>query len=144
VILHAWSVFCSDSSIDKDTNNISLFSVLEELKVVTPLEPPRDAALPLRGHVVSLWYRAGTNEPEAAEARYILKAGGSEVAILGSYTLDLTRPRLRTRVVIQALPIWQSAFYQIAVEYRHTDEDWILATELPLEVTVSIESQATD
>ena len=40
MIEHAWSVLCTRSVTDRESNNISLFEVIEQISTVGPAPPP--------------------------------------------------------------------------------------------------------
>ncbi len=71
MIRHVWSVLCTKSSIDSDTNNISLFEILEQIQVSQFPEPAGDAitVVPMPVELVSLWTREPVGEPQQGECR---------------------------------------------------------------------------
>jgi hypothetical protein len=138
MIEHVWSVLCSDSVIDRSTNNVSIFNVLEQIQAVTPREPEEGVTLPIRAQVVSLWHRVGTSQPEVGEARVVLQGPDEQVILRDAHVLELTKSRLRTRLLINGLPIRSSASYAVVVEYRQGEGSWNVATKLPLEVEFSV------
>ena len=53
MIHHVWTVLCSRALIDRDSNNISIHNVLEQLNIAAPPQP--DLALNIHFEILSLW-----------------------------------------------------------------------------------------
>jgi len=136
MIRHVWTVLCSSASIDRDTNNISLFEVIEQLNVQGDVREP--VIVPRPFEIVSLWTRIPLDQPARREARYRLRTpGGRDIPVV-TQELDLRQyRRLRTRSRLPALPVDQAGLYSFVVEYREQDRDWSPAAEVPLDVQVS-------
>ena len=84
MIRHIWSVLCSQSVIDAQSNNVSLFNVIEQLTVVmkkTIIPEGKIPLLPISLELVTLWERGE------------LEQGGSR-AMWRSTSLDPTGKRL--------------------------------------------------
>jgi hypothetical protein len=142
MIDHVWSVLCSSSSVDRDSNNISLFNIVEQLTVEAIGPPPDDAGLPLRMEVVSLWVRRNPEVPARAVARVVLESPGRQPKILPELDLDLTaHERLRTVARFDGLPISASGRHYMVVEYQaSTDSPWQEAARIPLQVAIHFET----
>src|SRR2546422_481332 len=99
MIKHIWSVFCSRSIIEGDSNNVSLITVLEELQLTPP--PGGGAAagvVGLRCELVILWSREPLEGAFGGRGRVRLLAPDKTELFSGSHTINLMQvPRLRNR-----------------------------------------------
>ncbi len=103
MIDHVWSVLCRRSSIDRETNNISLFDVVEQLQLFEGSEVPSSVAGPFE--IVSLWTRSA--EPTRGEAQISLRGPSGRLLIpplLQEIDLREAR-RLRARQRLSLIPI---------------------------------------
>lgn len=88
MIDHVWSILCGKSTTDRETNNLSLFEVIEQINVLGPLpEPAAKMALPMPFELVSLWCRANPGEPEESTARIKLLAPNNAETLTQSFLL---------------------------------------------------------
>src|SRR3989338_5214550 len=63
MINHLWSIACSRTSVDRESNNISLFEVLEQLTLSGgPIQPGKKGVVPILFEIVSLWTKEHENE----------------------------------------------------------------------------------
>ncbi len=135
MINHVWTILCSQSVIDKDTNNISLQNVLEQLNISGPIPSDKDPALlPLRLELVSLWERI-PNDKEA-RGRYQVLINSPSGATLSSLESDIdlsfyTRTRSRGR--INGLQVPESGRYAFRILLIEPgDDDWRQVADIPL------------
>ena len=145
-----WALLCNGISIDRETNNISLFNVIEQVKATTVFATADQAGAPSETttdllHVVSalsmrfvtLWARTDPDTPESGEGRPKLVLPSGEAAMTNSYKIDLTKFK-RTRVIsnLPGFPSRGSGQYVLAVEWEQAKGDWQTLFELPIEVDV--------
>ena len=138
MIRHLWSVICASSAIDKDENKLSLFDVTEQITLLEPITEP--GVIPFQLHFVSLWRRADLAHEAKSMARIrLLAPSGEQVGKTQEYTIDLTKfLRLRQRVIFRALPVRSEGTYEFVVEFLGANDEWELATRIPLEVVVKL------
>ncbi len=136
MIRHVWTVLCGKSSIDRETNNISLFEVVEQLQVGGWAGEPADVPIPLE--LVTLWSRVQPDKPSRGEARIILETPGGHRGISQSHAVDLRKyHRVRNRARIPTIRIEGSGVYSFVVELRQQDkEEWLEVAKIPVEVQV--------
>lgn len=136
-----WAVLCQNSVIDKATNTISLFNVVEEIQVAP--QPPQEPLIPPaagRGasivfQLVTLWGRSNEDAPEQGRGRLRLVLPDGESTITGEYEVDLAKfLRLRHITQIATLPIRNEGIYKFVVESKEGDSDWSIKFEVPLRV----------
>lgn len=136
MIEHVWTVLCTRSSVDKETNNISIFEVIEQLTIKDNAGKPGLAPGPFE--IVSLWSRTAADEPSRGEARLLFQTPGGRTSISQTHEIDLRQyRRLRSRHRIPAIPIDGPGLYTLVVEFRQLDqEEWVQVVKIPLEVRV--------
>jgi hypothetical protein len=155
-----WAILCNSSSVDRDSNTISLFNVIEELQLAAP--PPevddQPAGLPEIGdqpgaapanvlygpmELVILFVRTESEVPERHVARVDIRPPDSQVtARTGTFEVDLSHfKRLRHRSHLPGIPMATEGSvegtYTFRIELRAEDDSWQSAYEFPLEVSVS-------
>jgi hypothetical protein len=136
-----WSVLCQAISIDRFSNAVSLFNVLEEITYTPqgPLPDPLPALLyiPLNAQVASLWTRDDLDTPEVGRARLRLvspSGPGPDLKEGGEYEVDLTvAKRHRQVATVATLPWTENGLYYFLVE-RQAEAHWEEVGRLPLEV----------
>jgi hypothetical protein len=144
MIRHVWTVFCSSSAIDKDTNQVSLFDIIEKINVELVGAPPpgEKVVVPSRFQVVTLWSRAQPNEPEAGSGRLRLMAPGGQELLKSENDIDLTEYGLRrVRVNLAGMPFVGNGQYRFVVDQRVNDE-WKMVAEVPIQFEVQIQLPA--
>jgi hypothetical protein len=111
-----WSVLCRSSSVDRDTNNISLFEVIEEMRIVTQSDEGTEGIAPLQCELLTLWRRSDSSVPEVVNQKVEITAPSGE-RIAGAETpIDLsTHVRSRIRIKIEALAIRGAGTYWFAI-----------------------------
>lgn len=139
MIRHVWSVICGKSAIDRETNNISLFEVIERIEFTFTGSGEFPPGAPFNLELVTLWARQDPNTPAEAQMRVrLLAPDGRELSALPPFRLDLlTASRMRQRTRIQGILLAGSGWYDLEVAYRVTNGgDWIVATRVPLEIVL--------
>jgi hypothetical protein len=137
MINHIWTVLCSRSIIDSETNNITLFEVLEQLTLAGP-PLAREIAIPLHFEVVSLWSRARDDQPSRGRARLLLITPSGTVVKNQEYDIDLSvYSRSRTRVRVIGLPVPEAGHHQFCVQLRVEEEtEWRDVAKIPLQIVL--------
>ncbi len=138
---HMWAILCRSVSIDKDSNNISLFNVVEQLglppEILAKSEEKEQrilAAIELAFVVATS--RSDPDEPESIAVRVtILAPDGSELG-QSDFTSDLTAVvRNRAKLAIEGMPLKGVGTYQFRVEYQDVGtQEWTEVAELPLQI----------
>jgi hypothetical protein len=139
MIRHVWSVLCSKSTIDRETNNISLIEVLEQLEVtVRSMGPTPPPGVPLTAELVTLWAREDPSRPTSGRGRSrLLDPQDNELGAF-EYEIDLdTAPRHRSQGRIQGLRLAGNGWYNWEVAFRLGDTDpWTIVSRVPVEISV--------
>jgi hypothetical protein len=134
LIDHVWTVVCSRSVIDRDTNNISIQNVLEQITVSAPPRP--GATIPIEVEVVSLWTKTDPAVPHRGKARITLLSPSGQALRTAELEIDLSvYERYRTRNRLQGLPVAESGRHVFRVEVREAGaEVWRLVAAIPLQI----------
>lgn len=135
MINHAWSVLCSKSAIDRETNTLNLFDVIEQI-TGKDVNLPSTAPLPLE--LVSLWTRADLNRGARGQARLIVLEPNTNQREPKELSIDLTEfHRLRTRLRMGGFRITERGQYIFRVDLRVEGQDeWREVARVPLEVVL--------
>ena len=130
-----WSVICSKSIIDKDTNVISLIESLERVLFSTQEDVK---VLGLSFHVVSFWVRSRPDEPERALSRVVVQSPEGELLLDDTPELEINlvdHQRFRTVMRFQVLPYAGNGIYQFIIQSRASEADeWKDEAAVPLEI----------
>lgn len=140
MIDHIWSVLCSRSTIDTESNNVSLFNVIEQINPVGLPEGAR-GLLPMEVEIVSLWVR--DDVPGRGFTRVVIETPSSSVEPSAEGMIDLsseTIKRFRTRQRLLGVPFEGHGQYWFRVEFR-TEEatEWITVARIPVEMAHVVE-----
>ena len=136
-----WAVLCQNSVIDRATNAMSLFNVIEEIQVTPqppqePLIPPAAGqGVPIVFQLVTLWVRSNQDAPEQGRGRRRLVLPDGESIITSEHEVDLSKfLRLRHITQIATLPIRNEGIYKFVIEGKEGSSDWSNKFEVPLRV----------
>lgn len=134
MIDHVWTVVCSRAVIDRESNNVSLQNIIEQINIKG--EPIPDTAVAIQLEVVTLWARANTDGPSRGSTHLTLLSPSGKA--LGSFEseVDLSEyQRFRTRTHFQALPVTESGRYNFRVELQNEGEsEWHQVAMVPVEI----------
>lgn len=126
---------CVGSALDADSNNISLFHVLEQAQAVAPI--PEKPVLPGETHVY--FQLSPEDYGMAFELRILALTMGGEEVLFASEPLPWSsdKPRMRLRMRGIGMPS-RAGLYEYRVEWRRIgSESWHReAASFPLEMTV--------
>jgi hypothetical protein len=121
------------SSVDQQSNNMSLFSLVEQINVPPGFPPPPDTKIPLEVHA---YFRFQPHElGQNIELRFVLRASTGLETSGETITHRIASPRIRMRAM--GLPVPPVlGHYDLAVDFRIGDApEW---TRDPLTWPVAI------
>jgi len=142
---HLWSLICQQAITNKDSNNLTLVEVLEEIKYLPSADPEaqemiRNAiregrfSLPIQIFFVSTWIRSDLEKPERSEQQLVIKAPNGERLPPTTSFVDLhDYIRIRSVAVVSTLPLKGDGIYQFVVSHRVNDE-WQEDASIPLTI----------
>jgi len=146
MIEHIWSVLCTQSFIDAESNNISLIGILEEIHLTKrPSSPKRQKertkgkpAFPIVMEWVTLWERTPGESANLVPVRDIVSAPSGEILVQEEYNVDFGKHnRMRWRRKFLGLPQGGPGRYQFSRQIKDEETNtWKSVSSLPLEVFV--------
>lgn len=144
MIKHIWSVLCRESLINKDDNNITLQSILEQLNVSIKSKDDsgtkkQSINVPIGYEVVSLWVKEeNSDEPKAQVEITLLDPTRKELHRV-EQTLFFVKPykRMRSRFKIAGFLITGSGVYTFRVGIKEEGNRLFkVVSEIPVEVNI--------
>jgi hypothetical protein len=110
----------SSSSVDQQSNNVSLFNVVEQVNLPRGVEPPPGALLPIEIHAYFQLEPGELNQ--RLEVRFALVADTGLEALTDAFPHKSATSRYRTRTMGVPVPPVPGN-YQVRVDYRHAGGD---------------------
>ncbi len=115
-------IACGGSSLDQNSNNFSLFNLVEQINVPPNAPPPPNGLIPLEVH--AYWRVGGDEIGTDYEARFVLVAESGLETPSEVFKFRSITPRFRTRSFGMPLPPVVGA-YELRVDWREvTNETW--------------------
>jgi len=140
-----WAVLCSQSSIDQETNNISLIEVLERIVVEATPPDQESIMIPITSVLVALSTRSILDQPAQGEGRIRLTSPTGDLIRTVEFPIDLTaHTRTRSRLKAFGLEIRSAGYYYFNVDLRQEgQDDWQQVAQIPLEVAFVAQQEQT-
>jgi hypothetical protein len=105
----------SSSSVDQQSNNVSLFNVVEQINLPRGVEPPPGALLPMEIHA---YFQLDPSElNQRLEVRFALVGSSGLEALTDPYTHKSSTLRYRTRTMGMPVPPIEGT-YVLRVDWR--------------------------
>ena len=144
-LAHVWSVLCRSSSIDIDSNLISLFDVIENVEVVPTerINPRPDGAVSvsIESEIVTLWERKNSDDRDISEQVFLrLVDPQGKVLKESVFLLDIKRgfKRMRFRLKINGIVVTTAGEYRFKLYLKEeSGEQKYEVASLPLDVGFS-------
>lgn len=129
-IKHAWSILCSGFSIDRSSNNATLFNVIEQINVprsnlIKVSSSDKDeVAIPIDISLVSSWHKIGTISV-SADIRVEISDPVGNKRELENYHVDMPDDVHRVRLLAswQGIRASVSGKYVFSLFVREMDSD---------------------
>ena len=149
MIKHAWSVLCQKTVIDNDSNNISLFDVIEQLgvnvEVKDPKKVPKKINIPIDYEVVSLWLTLKREKTLNADIKVTIVDPNQEKVEVFQQKLKILPKfkRMRSRLRVKGLVVEKPGDFTFKVEIKEENEkEFRLVAELPLEINLTKQTKS--
>jgi hypothetical protein len=142
MIEHIWSVLCAHSIIDRETNNVSLIEVVEEVTVQAPIPPGPEGKPPLltiTPTIVTLWRREPEDQPTKGRGRMLILAPyQNKPKQISVYEIDLSEKlRLRLYGTLPGIPFRGPGTYRFVIQLQDEGEqEWKEVTSIPLRIVM--------
>jgi hypothetical protein len=143
MIRHIWSVLCSKVAIDRSSNNISLFEVIEAAQLISTVEINFPANVPYDGTFVTLWAREQPNVPTTVQARMRFLAPTGQELIVHQSPIDLqATSRSRHIVNLNGLRVGGPGIHEFEVSWRQNDQDdWHRVASIPVDLSFAVQPE---
>lgn len=126
---------CAGSSVDQQSNNATLFNLVEQINVPPNAPPPPGNVIPLEIHVY--WQFDGPEVGQDFEMRLVMVAKSSTLETSGDAIAHRAlSPRLRTRLIGLPFPPVAGS-YELCVDWRRAGEEQWRRQDLRWPVTIS-------
>ena len=142
---HVWSVLCSKTLIDKNSNNTSLIEIVEAVSVdAEPIHIESKDDVPrvqASYDFVTLWTRDDPDVPETGVVtRLIVKMPNGWKLSVGEQVFDLENStRMRVNRVLSTIPIQGPGVHELVIQRQKTlksgKKRWYSEASIPLEVS---------
>ncbi len=137
---HIWSLICEKSSIDSETNNISIFNCIEEIEIIVDKSkmPQKNILLiPISFQLLSLW---DLNKEKNLELKIdILDPDNKTVHSLNPiFSINENFKRFRSKVNFEGMPISKNGRHTIRIS-RKLEPDlnkYKNEVEIPLDINI--------
>ena len=135
-----WSIIAESSAVDRETNRVSLFNILEEAHLLDPPDRSDDPdivpAVPAKYVVVTLFGRTTADEAETRQARLVVAMpDGKVVESDPLINVDLeTARRHRSVVNLTAIPLGGQGEYRFLIQEPDENGGWRSMFEVPLHI----------
>ena len=142
-IKNLWSIICRSSSIDRDTNVLSLLDVVEEITITSDLNSGgiKDSdIIPIPFEFVTMWHRSEIVEKELSINTKITVVGpNGKENVMGPIMLKFEngKPNMRLRVKVNGISFNGFGSYKFKVSMEEKGK-FIEVQEIPLEIKPSI------
>ena len=136
-----WAIICQSSAVDQETNNVSLFNLLEQVHVP---EPPTGGeanepfpVAPISFSIVALLSRTNLSMGESGKGRIRIEFPSDAAPdLLPDFEYDLeVALHHRIRFHFQGMPIKGEGIYRFLIEEEAASGQWTQLFEAPLIVS---------
>ena len=135
MINHVWSILAQSSSIDNDTNDLSIFNVLNNIVVYA--EVGSEINLPIKFEIISLWEKGDEEVTEQGNTRLTFNYPDGSKKLMFEEKLDLSKTHFhRTRVRFLGMVLSKPGKHLILVELKQAESKrWKKVGKLPILVS---------
>jgi hypothetical protein len=129
---HLWTMICSFAVIDRETNNVSLLNIIEQLHITG--EPVENGLLPVNIDVITLWEKEQDDEQQTRSRLSLFAPDG---IVLGQWEAEVNFEqfsRNRAKITFQGFPIPQAGTYLYVVETISEAGEWYQVANVPIQV----------
>lgn len=138
---HIWSVLCQRSSIDFETNLLSMFECIEEVNLVfngTQAANNEKITIPVNWQLVSYWLIDDSANEESVEIK--VDFINSEGIVFNTFNNKMetkkNMKRFRGRMNINGFEVTKSGRYHISVSYMKGNE-YVEVCKLPVDININ-------
>lgn len=142
-IKHIWTLASKGSSIDQETNLLSIFEIAEEFTVDVKIDKDKDSVvlnLPIQFQLITLWEKINKGNEEKAEIQ--LEYFDPNNKKLGGFNYKLVIPadkkRFRNKINVNGLGISTPGRYLFKINKKEDGQDnYKLAGEMSIDMVIN-------
>jgi hypothetical protein len=140
MIEHVYTIICTKTATDSETNQLTLIDVIEEIGVQVTEEPPPPEQLiivPLEAVIVSYWVKTSEDGVNRGRVKLSIRAAsGKEFHGEGEFVVDLSQAAgTRASGKIGGVPFSGEGLYLLRVMLQRDGEaDWSEVGKYPFRV----------
>lgn len=148
-IKNLWTLVCKSSSIDNETNNVTLFNVIEEIGfLINPvtgnaLNFAEKKTIPLDIELISLWKRGSSSGNLTADVKIELLDPKNVVMQEIPYKIEFKpqHERMRTRIRISSINVTSQGEYNFSILLKEQGgKSFVEVARAPIVIKISIPS----
>lgn len=149
-IKYLGAILCSSASIDRETNNLTVFNIIEEINVLekqlqsSPNNQTNKKVVPLQFELITLWKKEVLDQEVDIKSKIELVDPGNEILQTIEVPLVIKREhkRFRNRIQMNGLNITTKGEYNFRIYIKEDNEDkFNLVGEVPLTINVLKDEQ---
>lgn len=145
---HIWSILSSKAVIDSQTNQLSLFDVLEQINLSgtgpQKYQKGTEALIPLNPSLTTFWVRSDLEKPEKVKTRLRIIAPDKQCLYTREDEVDLTAHRRhRAIATFQGFRLRGPGVYKYLIDMGKKGEkgkNWKNVATIPFEVIFDLQS----
>jgi len=139
---HIWSILSNKTMIDRTSNTLSLFEVLEQVNLTgsgpIKYEKGSEVVIPFNYSLTTLWIRSDSKKPEKAKSRITLLTPDNKTPYSQEIKIDLTNHKKRRNILdFQSLIIRGPGVYIYKIELevkKGRGKAWKSVAKIPFDM----------
>ncbi len=146
-ISHIWSIICTNSITDQNTNNISLFNLIEKYTIEIPKEEvkkikdKKKIIIPFGQEIVSRFIKNVKDENVVFDMRIDIMSPFKEVSKgqeVKTINFDRKFENIRVRNKIAYIPVGKSGVYNFIIKIKEVGETKFTGVvSIPIEINIT-------
>ncbi|MCX6702596.1 MAG: hypothetical protein NTW60_01900 [Candidatus Wolfebacteria bacterium] len=130
-IQHRWSIICSGVSIDQQSNNLSLFNIIEQIRIpknhLVEIKEggEKKLVIPVPFNLINLWSRASSDVAEKVDVEIKLIDPSGKARKVGAFTLkfDSKIERIRSKSQYSGIKASSSGVYTFRMYVKEKGQE---------------------
>ncbi len=148
-IEHIWSVICTSSSNDKQSNNMSLFNLVEEFSLqiskneAKKIKDKKKLVIPFNQEIASRFFKSKKGVSVIFEMRLDIVTPSSKVIKgkeIKTFNFDKKFSNIRIVNRVSTIPVEGSGLYRFSMKIREVGETkFVEVGSIPVEINIDFE-----
>jgi hypothetical protein len=137
---HIWSILCQNSSVDEETNLLSIFNCLEQAEITIKkddIENKGKVIVPISSELISFWTVDEQDGDNKLEVKIELIDPNNNLLNSAESIFDVKKnfPRFRSKIKLQGLPVTKNGRYIFKVSQKdRVQKKFKIVASLPLDI----------